>query len=267
MKTIELSDPRVKVQLKEGVGTVLFDDPKNFNALDAGSCGAFAQAVGWLDSQPELRVVLLRASGKAFSVGGSIAMFSDAGDQVDELLREMTKQFHDAVACLMRMDAPVIAVVNGVCGGGGASLTCIADMTIAAESAKITFAYTLSAISPDGGSTFALPRIVGIRKAYELMVMNPTLSAEEAKELGIVTRVVPDQDLDSEAEKLAQYLAAGPTRAFGAVKQLLLKTLDQSPEVQMGDEGESIATLAVGKDGQEGIQAFLQKRKPHYEGR
>lgn len=266
LSRIDLCDPRIAVSLQGGIGTIFFNDPASFNAFDAATCEAFAQAATWLSLQPGLRVVLLRAGGKAFSVGGSIAAFADAGAGADSLLQTMTTHFHTAAARLLRMDAPVIAVVNGICGGGGASLTCVADITLAAASAKITFAYTLSAISPDGGATFALPRIVGARKAYELLVLNPTLSAAEACELGIVTRVIADAELDAEADRLAAQLAAGPTKAFGAVKSLLLESFAQTPEGQMHLEGKSIAALAVAADGQEGIQAFLGKRKPVYKG-
>ncbi|GAB3100311.1 enoyl-CoA hydratase-related protein [Pseudomaricurvus hydrocarbonicus] len=245
----------------------MFNDPDNFNALDEFSCKAFSEAATWLSLQSSVRVVLLRAKGKAFSVGGSIAAFSSAGSNADALLGAMTTHFHTAVSRLMRMDAPVIAVVNGICGGGGASLTCVADLTLAAESSKITFAYTLSAISPDGGATYALPRIVGMRKAYELLVLNPTLTAADAKELGIVTEVVEDDQLDDVAMKWANRLSNGPTKAYGAVKALLHDSLANSPEAQMQNEGISIARLAVAEDGQEGIDAFLKKRKPEFKGR
>ena len=139
-------------------------------------------------------------------------------------------------------------------------------MAIASEDAKITFAYTDSAISPDGGATYFLPRIVGVRKAYELLTQNPTLSAYEAEEIGLINRVVAVEQLEAETLKLAKSMASGPTKAFGAVKQLLLKSFNQNLESQLADEGKSIAELSVTKDGKEGINAFLEKRAPDFTG-
>jgi len=266
MSDIKLSDGRVTVNLEKGIGRITFNDPEHFNALDELSCKAFSEAASWLCLQPDLRVVLLQAKGRAFCVGGSIKRFASAGSGVEALVDTMATHFHAAVSCLMRVDAPVIAVVNGNCGGGGASLTCIADITLMADTAKINFAYSLSGLSPDGGATYGLPRIVGSRKAYELLVLNPTLGAKEAKQLGIASRVVPADSLDSEANALAVQLADGPTGAFGSIKRLLLKSFQQAPEAQMFDEASSISHLASGVDGQEGINAFLQKRPASFKG-
>jgi len=266
MSGILLCDKRITVSLEEGIGRIIFIDAERFNALDASSCQAFSDAATWLSLQADLRVVLLQARGRAFCVGGSIKEFSKAGDHVDGLINSMTTHFHTAVARLMRMDAPVIAVVNGNCGGGGASLTCIADMTLMADTAKINFAYSLSGLSPDGGASYGLPRIVGARKAYELLVLNPTLDASEAKKLGIASRIVPAEALDHEANELAAQLASGPTKAFGSIKKLLLNSFRNSAETQMFDEANSIARLASGPDGREGVEAFLQKRRPNFQG-
>jgi len=266
MQTTELCDQRVEVSLEQGIGEILFNDPNNLNVFDDKSCEAFAEAATWLSLQLNVRVVLLKAKGRAFSVGGNILAFKAAGEASDHLLKIMTTHFHTAVACLAHMDAPVISVVNGICGGAGASLVCASDMVIASEHTKITFAYTALAISPDGGATYYLPRIVGERKAYELLTQNPTLTAHEAEKIGLVNRVVSAEDLEEQALKLAKNIALGPTKAFGAVKQLLLKSYTQSLESQLVDEGKSIAELSITKDGKEGISAFLEKRDPNFSG-
>ena len=127
-------------------------------------------------------------------------------------------------------------------------------------------AYTHAGLSPDGSSSYYLPRLVGLRRAQELMLTNRVLSAEEAREWGIVTYVCDDEQLDVEVEKLASKLASGPTRAYGAVKQLLARTYDQSLEVQLEQESRLIAEMADSKDGREGLDAFLNKRKPNFKG-
>ena len=145
---------------------------------------------------------------------------------------------------------------------------CIRDsIVLAAQSAKFVMAYTNAGLSPDGSSSYYLPRVVGLRRAQELMLTNRLLSAEEAREWGIVTTVVNDEKLMEEAEKLAKKLAKGPTKAYGAVKKLLSKTFEQPLEAQLDDESRHIAAMAASDDGREGLDAFLNKRKPSFKGK
>ena len=150
--------------------------------------------------------------------------------------------------------------------GGGFSMALFGDIVFAARSAKFVMAYTNAGLSPDGSSSYYLPRVVGLRRAQELMLTNRMLSAEEAQEWGIVTTVVDDDVLLEEAEKLANKLANGPTRAYGAVKKLLSRTFEQSLEEQLEIESRHIAKMADSVDGREGLDAFLKKRKPSFKG-
>ncbi|MBW2665626.1 MAG: enoyl-CoA hydratase/isomerase family protein, partial [Deltaproteobacteria bacterium] len=150
--------------------------------------------------------------------------------------------------------------------GAGTSLVCHADMAIAAESAKFTMAYTAAGLTPDGSSTFFLPRILGRRRTVELMLTNRRLSAAEAAEWGIVNRVVPDDELLDEAEVLAKQLASGPTRAYGGVKKLMVASATNDLETQMDLETDFIAAMTETKDGLEGMNAFLEKRSPDFTG-
>jgi 2-(1,2-epoxy-1,2-dihydrophenyl)acetyl-CoA isomerase len=179
----------------------------------------------------------------------------------------MAGDLHTALSRLARMDAPVIAAVNGTAGGAGLSLVMAADLAIAAQSAKFTMAYTGAGLSPDGSSTFYMPRKIGDRKARELMLTNRVLSAAEALDWGVVNQVVADGQALDLAMILARRLAAGPTRAYGAVKTLLNDSFEHGLESQMALEASKIAELVVSEDGQEGIQAFLEKRKPGFTGR
>ena len=173
---------------------------------------------------------------------------------------------HLTISRLVRMDAPLIVAVNGAAGGGGMSFVLGADLVIAAESAKFAMAYTRAGLSPDGGSTYFLPRIVGVRRALELALTNRVLNAREAYEWGLVTGVVADAELMTQAGALAAQLAAGATQAYGAAKRLLHHSFAESLETQMELEAQAIAAQARGADAREGIAAFIAKRAPKFAG-
>ncbi len=158
------------------------------------------------------------------------------------------------------MKVPVITAVNGAAAGAGFSLAIIGDLVIAAQSANFTMAYTAIGLSPDGAATYTLPRIVGMRRAQELILLNRRLGAEEALQWGLVTKVVPDDQLMIEAKALAKKLAQGPTQAFATVKMLLNASADNTPEQQMALEGTNLSALSASVDGCEGIKSFLEKQ-------
>jgi 2-(1,2-epoxy-1,2-dihydrophenyl)acetyl-CoA isomerase len=147
------------------------------------------------------------------------------------------------------------------------SLAVSGDLVIAAQSAVFAMAYTAAGLSPDGSSTWFLPRLIGMRRTQELLLTNRRLSADEALAWGLVNRVVPDEALAGEAAALARQLASGPTRAFGAVKRLLAESFAGSLETQMELEARSIAEMAGSEDGREGVRAFIEKRQPEFRGR
>jgi len=165
------------------------------------------------------------------------------------------------------MDPPVVAAVHGAAAGAGMSLACACDLVVAAESARFTMSYSNAGLTPDGSSTYYLPRLVGLRRATELTLTNRRLSAQEAMEWGIVTRVVPDEDLSEEATALASQLAAGATKALGAAKRLLQSGWTETLETQMEHETQTIADMARTSDAPEGIAAFLEKRQAEFTGR
>ena len=211
--------------------------------------------------------MVLTGAGKVFCAGGDLGEFAAAGDGARTLIMKMTGDLHLALSRLARNAAPVIAAVNGTAAGAGFSLLMAADLAIAAESAVMTMAYTNAGLSPDGSSTYYMPRKIGDRRARELMLTNRVLNAREALDWGVVNQVVADADVLDAAHKLAQKLAQGPTQAFGQVKALLDGSFDHSLESQMELEARAIAGLVGGPDGQEGLHAFLDKRKPQFSGR
>jgi len=161
----------------------------------------------------------------------------------------------------------VVAAVNGTAAGAGMSLVMACDLAVAAEKAVFTMAYTRAGLSPDGSSTFYMPRKIGDRRTRELMLTNRVLKAPEALQWGVVNQVVADEAVVATATELATELAAGPTLAYSAVKELLNGSFDQTLESQMELEARAIAALSVSADGQEGINAFVAKRKPEFKGK
>ncbi len=254
-------------EVRDGAAHITLNRPDAYNAIDLATCNDLMAAAIRCDEDPEIRAVVLSGAGKVFSVGGDIPSFVAAGDDLAPLTKQMTVGLHAAVSRFARMDAPLIAAVNGVAAGGGLGLVCCADIAIAAESARFSSSYTRNALSPDTSTTYFLPRLVGWRRAQELVLTNRVLSAAEALEWSLVTRVVPDADLQPTAGALAAELAAGATRAYGAAKDLLLRSAAETLETQMELEARRIGEMAHTEDVREGISAFLDKRPPVYRGR
>ena len=211
-----------------------------------------------------VRAVLITGTGKGFCAGGDLKSFVEAGDRVGEVILETTTSFHAAISRFNRMDAPVIAAVNGVAAGAGFSLACATDLAIAAESATFLSAYTAAGLVPDGSSTYFVSRMVGVRRAKELALTNRVLSAAEALDWGMVNRVVPDEELESASLAWATELASGATAALGRAKRLILDGMSESLETQMERESQEIAAVTRTKDAREGLTAFLEKRKPSF---
>jgi 2-(1,2-epoxy-1,2-dihydrophenyl)acetyl-CoA isomerase len=219
------------------------------------------------DEDPEIRAVLISGAGKIFSGGGDLKAFSAKGNQLPYHIKEITTYLHAAMSRLTRMDAPVVAAVHGAVAGAGMSIAIACDIVIAAETTRFTVAYTRAGLVPDGSSTYFLPRIVGLKRALELTLTNRVFSAQEALQWGLVTRVVPDNELLAQARAIAVQLANGPTRAYGVSKRLLHSGWTETLETQMENESQAIAHSARTRDAREGIAAFLEKRSPKYKGK
>lgn len=254
-------------ELRAGVAHITFNRPQAANSLNLEMARELMDAAIRCDEDTAIRAVLISGAGATFSGGGDLRSFAAQGESLPSHLKEVTTYLHSAISRLVRMDAPVIAAVHGAAAGAGLSLACSCDIVLAASSARFTMAYTRIGLTPDGSSTYFLPRIVGLKRALELTLTNRMLSALEAMQLGIVTRVVEDALLLAEAQQLAAQLASGPTRAFGGAKRLLHSGFTETLETQMELETRSIAELAHTDDGHEGIKAFLEKRPAKFTGR
>jgi 2-(1,2-epoxy-1,2-dihydrophenyl)acetyl-CoA isomerase len=257
----------IRFALADGVATITLDRPDAANAIDLALGRELMHAAIRCDEDPNVRAVLLTGTGKMFCAGGDLKSFAAQGDALPALLKELTTYLHAATSRLARMNAPLVVAVNGTAAGAGFSLAVSGDLVLMAESAKLAMAYTAAGLSPDGSSTWFLPRLIGMRRTQELMLTNRRLSAAEALEWGLVSQVVPDAELAAVAAALAAQLAAGPTRAFGTVKSLLASAFSESLETQMELEARGIAAMARSADGREGIAAFLAKRPAKFTGR
>lgn len=257
----------LRFQIDDGIARITLRRQDNANAMNPILARELLDAAIACDVDPSVRAVLIDAEGRMFCAGGDLDTFRRAGDDLARLLRHMTVDLHGAIARLARMRAPVIAAVQGAAAGAGFSLTTACDFVVAAQSAKFTMAYTRAGLAPDGSSTFFLPRLLGRRRALELMLLNPVLTADEAHAWGLVTRVVDDESLADEALGLARTLAQGPTGAYAAAKRLVLASSHETLESQLELESAAITEAATGPDGQEGIAAFLEKRTPTFQGR
>jgi 2-(1,2-epoxy-1,2-dihydrophenyl)acetyl-CoA isomerase len=257
--------PNILFDLTDGVATLTLNRPDAANALDVPTLEELLPHAIRCDAD-DVRAVILTGSGDGFfCAGGDLKSFAD-DPNVDALLKRGTTYFHGAIAKLMRMRAPLIVAINGQAAGGGMSFSLIGDIVLCADHAKFTMGYTAAGLAMDGSSSYFLPRVVGMRRAMELTLTNRQVGPEEAAELGLVTRVVPKDDLMTEAQKLATQFASGPTGAFGWVKRLLCDSFSNTLETQMELETRAIAATAGSADGREGVGAFVNKRKPTFTG-
>jgi 2-(1,2-epoxy-1,2-dihydrophenyl)acetyl-CoA isomerase len=250
-----------------GVATITLNRPDAANGMSLDLTRRLFEVAAEAAADPAVRAAVVTGQGRFFSAGGDLKSISAAGDDVGSTITQIATHLHSALARFARMNAPVIAAVNGIAAGAGFSLALACDLVIAAESATFTSAYTAAGLTPDGSSTYYLPRLVGLRKAMELMLLNRRLPATEALELGMVNEVVPDGEELRRATDLAAQLAAGPTLAYGGVKRLLRSSLSATLETQMEDETSLIAAMSATADGREGVAAFLEKRQPEFRGR
>ncbi|HXI77780.1 MAG TPA: enoyl-CoA hydratase-related protein [Steroidobacteraceae bacterium] len=252
---------RVRLEIRESLAFLTLARPEVQNTMNLEFGREFLAAAFAIEAAPAVRAVILTGQGKNFCFGGDLKGMAASGIDVGAYLSELTTNLHAGMALLARLDAPVIAAVNGTAAGAGLGLVLAADLAIAARSAKFAPAYTGVGLTPDAGCTFLLPRAVGYKRAMELMLTNRILDAEQALNWGLINQVVDDERLAETAAALAARLAAGPVGAFGAVKRLLAEA-EPGFESQLARESRSIALRGMTAEGREGIAAFLEKRAP-----
>ena len=252
----------IRSSVVDGLARLTLARPDAGNAIDLQVAQRLADAVAALSEDDSVRVVLLTGEGSNFCVGGDLRAFAGQAD-LGRHLTDVTTPLHEAISGLARLPAPVVAAVQGSAAGAGMSLACGADIVLAAESARFVLAYARVGLSPDGGGSWYLPRLVGLRRALDLALTNRVLSAEEAVRWGIASRSVADADLLAEADHLVRDLASGAPHALAAAKRLLRQSLGNTLETQLEHEALALADNG-GRAGPEGIAAFLEKRLPRF---
>ena len=254
-------------EVADGVATITLMRPDAGNSLNGQAFEEFWDVSMRCEADAAVRAVIITARGRMFCSGGDLKDFSSKGDDLPRYLTESATKLHAGITRFQRMDAPVVMAVNGVAAGAGISLVSAGDVVIASEEALFVSAYTASGLTPDGSSTYFIAKHVGLLRAKELMLMNRRLTASEACEWGLVTRVVPADALMDTAREIAAGFATGPTQAYGGTKRLLLSAFDGPLERQLELEAVSISDMARTRDGRHGIETFAARGKPSFEGR
>jgi 2-(1,2-epoxy-1,2-dihydrophenyl)acetyl-CoA isomerase len=252
---------------KDGVAWIRMNRPDDFNALNLAMAKELCRAAAYCTVEKSVRAVVLTGTGKAFCAGGDVKKMArelkEAG-RSDLFLRDLALHLHAFVAEVARMPKPVLAAVNGVAAGAGFSMSLACDMSIAVEGARFVMAYTNIGLVPDGSSTYFLSRLVGVKKAMEIIYLNEPFGAREALGMGIVNRVLPPDEFEAGVAAIARKLAEGPTGAYGRAKDLVRKGLIETLESQMENERQGIAFSSLQGEFREGVTAFVEKRKADF---
>ena len=237
------------------------------NAIDPLWVKEFDAVINAVGADGSVRGLLISADGSAFTLGGDLGHFHSQRHRMADELADMVGGYHAALGRLAALPLPVVSAVNGPAAGGGLGLVWCSDYVVAADDAKFATGFAALGLSGDGGSSWFLPRLVGLRRARELIVHNRVLGAAEALDWGLIDRVVPRAELEAEAEVAVTRLADGPTVAYGEMRRLLWRSLSVSLEDQLAAELQAIVRCGTTADAAEGISAFAEHRRPKFAGR
>lgn len=266
MKEDVIASGEVLLSVEDGIATLTLNRPESANGMNLALMKALHSAAMTCNRLPGIRAVILKGAGKHFCAGGDVREFAAQGDDISDYMREVTAYLQAAVGVLIRLNAIVIAQVQGfAAGGGGLGLVCASDIVIAGESAKFLAGATRVAMVPDAGASVILPRLVGFRRAMEILVSNRVVGAKEAVEIGLITRTVADGALEAETLKLARDVASGAPLALANMKRLLWNGLNVEPVLP--EEARTQSLLCATDDAAEGLKAVIEKRAPKFTGR
>lgn len=254
---------KILFSIADGVATIRLNRPDKLNSFDRELSQEVIQALDACTADKSVRAVLITGEGRAFSAGQDLAEAIAPGTKISDIL---TTQYNPIVRRIRALPKPVVAAVNGVAAGAGANIAYACDLTLAAESANFIQSFINIGLIPDSGGTFTLPRLVGMQRAFGQMILAPKVSAREAEALGMIWKAVPDAELMNEATALAKKLAAMPTKAIALTKEALNRGTSASLDEQLEAENELQTVAGESYDYNEGVKAFLEKRKPVYKG-
>lgn len=254
-----------KTSIEGGLARITLARPEAGNAVSMEFVDELLMICDRIEGDPGVRAVLIDSEGKNFCVGGDINSFV-ANEDPGLFIQTLADRLHEGIERLVALRAPVIVAVRGAAAGAGLGFAAAGDIVIAAESAFFTLAYTGIGLTADGGATWLLPRLIGLRRTQEMAFLNRRLSAPEAQEWGLITRAVPDDALEAEAMEIATRLAQGPTLAFGALKRLLRESHVVDLHEQLNAEAKSMAAALGTRDARGAVSAFLAREKPVFRG-
>lgn len=255
----------VTVTRTDGLAHIALTRAEASNAMNWDLIDAFATAGEQVAADPGVRAVLVTGEGKNFCVGGDIKSFASEADP-GNFIEKLADRLHVGLRALAEMDAPMVVAVRGAAAGAGLSLAAAGDIVLAGEGASFTMAYTGIGLTSDGGATWTLPRVIGLRRAQEMAFLNARLSAQQAFDAGLVTRILPDDAVEAEALKVATALANGPTRAFGGIKRLFRASYGATLPDQLDAEARAIGNALRTQDAQAAVKSFLAREKPIFRG-
>lgn len=253
---------------EEQVATLTFNRPEKMNAFNLAMAKQLEEYIAQIKEDSLIRVVVLRGAGEVFMAGNDLLEFYqelDTNFSVDVL--SIIRHFNHSILALREMEKPVIAVVHGLVTGTGMSLMLAADLVIASATTKFSLGFNRIATTPAGGISYSLPRLVGTKKALELLFLSDSFDAEKAYSLGLINWKVPNEDLNLELQKIIAHLEQGPTLAFAQTKQLLNSAWQNKVTTQLELEAEAFLRSVNSRDFKTAVRAFVNKREPEFEGR
>lgn len=257
----------VDLLIEGGLARVVLNRPDSGNLLDDSMLAGLQQAIAAISAERGIRAALLAAAGDNFCFGGDVQAFARARAGLPETIRSLTTSFHASLSRLTRLDIPLVAAVQGWAAGGGFSLACTCDVVVAGESSRFVFAYPRIGLSPDGGLSLLLTRRAGMGRALDWALTNRPITAGEALEAGVISRVVPDSEVVDTSMEIAAMLARGPTRAYAVTRRLMLDSWLRSHADQLAAESDAMIRLGQTEDAQAAAAAFVTKTEPTFRGR
>lgn len=255
-----MTEQLVRIDINAGIANLRLNRPDRLNALDYALAESLLAALSQVSHNALVKVVTLSGEGRAFMAGGDLSVFHSAGEQAPQAAARLIALFHQIIRTIRHMKPAVIAGVQGAVAGGGLGLALACDLVIAADNASFVPAYTRIGTSPDGGTTWSITRLIGQRRALEWIMLGDPMTAEAARDIGLINRVVAADRLGSEVEALARRIAEGPALAFASVKRLVHQAPTTAFDVQLEAERDGFVAAAATADFREGITAFFERR-------